>query len=30
MLDAKGGVRHLCIYHVWNFEHLCIWIWNNG
>jgi hypothetical protein len=30
VLDAKGGVRHLSIYQVWNFELLCIWIWNNG
>jgi hypothetical protein len=30
VLDAKGWVRHLSIYHVCNFEHLCIWIWNNG
>jgi hypothetical protein len=26
VLDAKGGVKHLSIYHVWNYELLCIWI----
>jgi hypothetical protein len=30
VLDAKGGVKHLSIYHVWNFELLCVWIWYNG